>query len=496
MPASGGLWQGGRAPSERREVRAAGLTAMANVDDVLERIEAEGIASVDLRFTDLAGRWRHTTVDGPSIERHQLEHGLLIDGSAVPGWRDVSEADLLLRPDLGSAFLDPFSAQPTLCLYCDGAEPATGMGYERDPRSVARRAEEWLGRSDVAAHCRISAEIGFFIVDDVRIERGPLRAGYTLEASEARTAGGAVYAGGNSGHRPSPGAGQACLPPADHHADIRAEITTTLRGLGLPELRHEHGPAAAQHRLMVGKSGLVELADRLQLLKYVTHQATATYGKSASFMAKPIVDEPGSPLYLALSFWSAGKPLFAGQGYADLSQLCLQFMAGVLTHAQALNAFTNPTSNSYRRLQRDSDEPTLLTFAAHNRSAAIRIPYADRPDRKRVELRFADPSANPYLALAALLMAGLDGIERRLEPGDAMDRNLYDLRVEELEGIPSTCRTLDAALDALDADHDFLLRGDVMSAELIEAYIGVKRSELDHLARLPTPAEFELYWGL
>lgn len=470
--------------------------AMGQADAVFERIESEGIASVDLRFTDLAGRWRHTTVDAPSLERHQLEHGLLIDGSAVPGWRSVTEADILLRPDLDSVFLDPFSAQPTLCLLCDGAEPASGTGYERDPRSVARRAETWLAESEIAEACRLSAEIGFFIVDDVRIERGPLRSGYTLEASEARTAGGAVYAGGNSGHRPAPGAGQACLPPADHHADIRAEITTTLRELGLPELRHEHGPAAAQHRLMIGKSGLVELADRLQLLKYVTHQVAATYGKSASFMAKPIADEPGSPLYLASSFWSGGKPLFAGQGYADLSQLCLQFTAGVLAHAHALSAFTNPTSNSYRRLRPDSDEPTLLTFAAHNRSAAVRIPYADRPDRKRVELRFGDPSANPYLALSAILMAGLDGIARRLEPGDAMDRNLYDLRPDELEGIPSTCRTLDAALEALEADHDFLLRGDVMSSELIEGYIEVKRAELDHLARLPTPGEFELYWGL
>jgi glutamine synthetase len=469
---------------------------MADVDQLFERIESEGIRSVDLRFSDLAGRWRHTTVDGPSLERHQLEHGLLIDGSAVPGWRDVSEADLLLKPDLATTFLDPFAAQPTLCIVCDGAEPATGMGYERDPRSTARRAEAYLGLSGIAESCRLSAEIGFFLFDDVRIENGPWRAAYALDSSEGRTAGGAAYAGGNRGHRPAPAAAQACLPPADHHSDIRAEITTTLQGLGFSELRHEHGPAAAQHRLSIGKSGLVELADRLQLTKYVTHQVAASYGKSASFMAKPIPDEPGAPFYLAQSFWAKGKPLFAGQGYADLSQLCLQFTAGILAHAKALNALTNPTTNSYRRLQPTQDEPTLLTFAAHNRSAAVRIPYADRPDRKRVELRFPDPSANPYLALTGVLMAGLDGIARKLEPGDAMDRNLYDLRPEELEGIPSTARSLDAALDALEGDHDFLLRGDVMSSELIDAYVAVKRAELDHLARLPTAAEFELYYGL
>jgi len=469
---------------------------MADLDQLFERIDDEGIKSVDLRFTDLAGRWRHTTLDGPSLERHQLDHGLLIDGSAVPGWRDVSEADLLLKPDLASVFTDPFAAQPTLCLIADGAEPGTGMGYERDPRSTAGRAEAFLADSGIADSCTLSVELGFFLFDDVKIENSPWRAGYALESSEGRTAGNAAFFGGNSGHRPAPSAAQACLPPADHHSDIRAEITTTLRNLGLPELRHEHGPAASQHRLVIGKSGLVELADRLQLTKYVTHQVAASYGKSASFMAKPIPDEPGAPLFLAFSFWGEGKPLFAGQGYADLSQLSLQFTAGILFHARALNAFTNPTTNSYRRLQPSQDEPTILTFAAHNRSAAVRIPYADRPDRKRVELRFPDPGANPYLAVTAVLMAGLDGIERKLEPGDAMDRNLYDLRPEELEGIPSTARSLDAALEALEADHDFLLRGDVMPSELIEAYCEVKRAELDHLARLPTPGEFELYYGL
>ncbi len=482
--------------SPNEAARSSEAAVMAEAEALLERIKHEGVRSLDLRFTDLAGRWRHTTLDAANIQPFQLEHGVLIDGSAVPGWRDVSESDLLLRPDLASAFQDPFAAQPTLCLFADGAEPATGMSYERDPRSTVARAEAYLEESGIADTLVAAAEIGFFIFDDVRIERGPLKAGYALESSEARTAGGAAYAGGNPGHRPAPGAAQACLPPADHHADIRAEITTTLGGLGFTELRHEHGPAAAQHRLMIGKGGLLATADRLQLLKYVTHQVTATYGKSASFMAKPIADEPGAALFLAQSFWRGGKPLFAGQGYADLSQLCLQFTAGILAHARALNAFTNPTTNSYRRLQPNLDEPTLLTFAAHNRSAAIRIPYADRPDRKRVELRFADASANPYLALTAVLMAGLDGIARKLEPGDAMDRNLYDLRAEELEGIPSTCRTLEAALEALEADHEFCLRGEVMSSELIEAYVAVKRAEVDHLARLPTAAEFELYYGL
>ena len=269
-----------------------------------------------------------------------------------------------------------------------------------------------------------------------------------------------------------------------------------LQGLGIGELRHEHGASPCQHKLVIGRGGLLQTCDRLQTLKYVVRQVAASYGKSATFMAKPVAVEPGAPLHLALSLWNGEEPLFAGHGYGDLSGTCLAFIAGVLHHARALNAFTNPTTNSYKRLQAGDDEPTLLAYAAHNRSAALRIPYADRPESKRVECRFADPSANPYLALTAILLAGIDGIERRLEPGDAMDRNLYDLRPEELEGIPVVCRSLDEALNALEADHDFLTRDGVMAYELLEGYLEIKRAEIDHLARLPTPVELELYYGV
>ncbi|MCB1969406.1 MAG: type I glutamate--ammonia ligase [Geminicoccaceae bacterium] len=469
---------------------------MSEAASVLTRLQEEGFRTLDLRFTDLSGRWCHTSIEAQSVTEEALARGILIDGASVPGWRDVADSDLLLHPDLATAWADPFSAQPTLVLYCDGLEPAAAMDYERDPRCTARRAERALKDLGFCDRLLASAEIGFFMFDDVRVEQGPMRSSYSLESSESRTAGSLPQLSGHTGHRPAPGTASLSLSPADHHGDIRAEITTILRSLGMAELRHEHGPAACMHKIAIGRGGLLETCDRLQLLKYVVHQVAASYGKSATFMAKPIAGEPGAPLSLALSLWQNDRPVFAGQGYADLSQTSLAFIAGILHHARALNAFTNPTANSYKRLQSGNDEPTLLAYAAHNRSAAVRIPYADQPARKRVECRFADPTANSYLALSAILLAGLDGVARKLEPGDAMDRNLYDLRPEELEGIPVACRSLSEALLALEQDQEFLTKNGVFTFELIEGYVEVKRQEIDRLARLPTPAELELYYGL
>lgn len=469
---------------------------MPEVNALLERIERDGVKLLDLRFTDLAGRWRHTTIDAASVDAELLEQGLMIDGSAVPGWRDVSESDLLVRPDLDSAFLDPFSAQPTMVLFCDAAEPATGIGYERDPRSAATRAVAWLAGHAQADRLVLGCELSFFLFDDVRIEIGPMGASYRLGGSESRTAGGQAFQPGNPGHRPWPGSAQLALPPTDHMADIRGEIASILGTLGFTRLQHDHGAAGLQNRLAFAPADLVRTADRLQIAKYTAQQVAASYGKSASFMARPIADEPGSGMAVHMSLRRGERPVFGGQGYADLSNLCLSFIAGIIHHGPALNAFTNPTTNSYKRLRAELDEPTLLAYAAHNRSAAIRIPYASRAERKRIEVRFPDPSANPYLAFTALLMAGLDGIERKLEPGDAMDRNLYDLRPEELHDLPTTVRSLDQALSALEADHEFLMRGDVCPKDLIEAYIAVKRREIDLVATTPHPMEFQLYYGL
>ncbi len=469
---------------------------MSSPETILERIEQERIKIVDLRFTDLAGRFRHTAIDAGSVDATILEHGLFIDGSAVPGWRDVSESDLLLKPDLASAFVDPFTAQPTLVLLCDGSDPATGIGYERDPRSVARRAARHLVDLGVADEALLAAELGFFLFDDVRLEVGSMATGYRLQASESGRAASQSYADGNPGHRPAPGDAYLAMPPTDHLAEIRAEVATILSSLGLGRVQHRHGRATCQCELSSGPTSLLGSADRLQVTKYVVHQVAASYGKSATFMAKPLVDEPGSGLHVNLSLHRGGKPLFAGQGYADLSPLCLSFIAGVLAHARALNAFTNATTNSYKRLRPGLDEPVLLTYAAFNRSAAIRIPFAARPEYKRIEVRFPDPATNPYLAFTAILMAGLDGIERQLEPGDAMDRNLYDLRAVELEDLPRACQDLAEALAALEADHAFLGRGDVMPPDLVEAYVQVKRRELERVERTPHPVEFQLYYSL
>ncbi|MGD9511403.1 MAG: type I glutamate--ammonia ligase [Geminicoccaceae bacterium] len=463
---------------------------MSDVAATIERIAAEGIRTVDFRFSDLSGRWRHLGYEAGRVDAAMLGDGVFIDGSAVPGWRDITEADLLLRPDLASAFADPFAAQPTLVLICDVAEPATGLGYERDPRSAAQRAETFLRGCRFADEVRVAVDLAFSLFDEVKVEVGPLRGLYSLASAEH---GGA---GGREGHRPGPDAGYLALPPADQMADIRAEMASVMGTLGTPGMRHVHGLGRAQNWFSGLAGGLVAAADQVQTFKYVVHQVAASYGKVATFMAKPVADARGSGMSIHQSLWRDGRPTFAGQGYADLSQICLQFVAGVMAHARALNAFTNPTTNSYKRLRAGQDEPVLIAYAAHNRSAALRIPYAAHPDEKRVELRFPDPTANPYLALAAVLMAGLDGIEHKLEPGDAMDRNLYDLRPEEAEDLASVSGSLPEALDALEADHDFLARGDVLPADLIESYVEVKRRECDEVQRTPHPVEFQLYLGL
>ena len=467
----------------------------AKAQAIIERIGAEAIKTVDFRFTDLVGRWRHVAREATRLDAGTLEEGIFIDGSAIPGWRDITEADLLLKPDLGTAFLDPFTAQPTLVLVCDGTEPGTGLGYERDPRSVALRAEAYLRGSKRADSLRLAAELAFFLFDEIKVELGPLHAGYRLGASEHASAA-ARGGAGRAGHRPQPDAAYLATPPADHMADIRAEIASVLAELGIAGIRQAHGHASGQNEIALGMGGLVETADRIQLTKYVVHQVAASYGKAATFMPKPMVDEAGSGLHVQASLWQDGKPVFAGQGYADLSQLCLHFVAGVMQHARALNAFTNPTTNSYKRLAPNLDEPTLVAYAAHNRSAAVRIPYCASAAAKRVELRFPDPSANPYLAFTAILMAGLDGIERKLEPGDAMDRNLYDLRPDEADDIAAVSRSLPEALAALETDHDFLTKGDVLPMDLIQAFIAVKRRECEVVERTPHPIEFQLYLGL
>jgi glutamine synthetase len=439
---------------------------MSDVDTVLETIRAEGARAVLFRFTDLLGGQRQLAVQASRVDRALLEEGVLIDGSAIPGWRDVSEADMLLRPDLASAFADPFTAQPALVLVCNLAEPATGVGYERCPRAVALRAVAHLAESGLADQARLAVEIGCFVQDE------------TAGAGEA------------------PGrAGYLAVPPDDPLHDLRQEVATVLDGLGVPGLSHHHGGAPGQAVLAFGQGGLVASADRVQLLRHAVHNVAASYGRRASFLPRPFPCGEGAGLTAHLSLWKEGRPIFAGGLYADLSEACLHFIGGVLAHVRTLNAFTNPTTNSYRRLAAGVEAPSLLAYAAHNRSAAISIPYAAKNGGKRIEIRFPDPSANPYLAFAAILMAGLDGMRRRLDPGDPLDRNLYDLPPDEAD-VPAMCRSLREALAALEADHDFLTAGEVISPELIHAYLALRRGEVETIERAPHPQERELYRGV
>lgn len=469
---------------------------MPEVARVLSLIQEHAARLVDLRFVDLAGRQRHVAIEASAVDAQRLQGGVLIDGSALPGWREVTEADLLLQPDPATAWLDPFAAQPTVAIVANVVEPGTLLGYERDPRSALLRAAARLKALRAADEARIGIDLAFWILDDVRFEDAPGRQGASLRGGELRADSAQIYAAGNPGHRPLPRGGYAASHPADQTAELRAEITSVLAGLGIAGITHRHGRAQGQHLLQLPACGLVEAADRLVLAKSTIHQVAASYGKTATFLAKPLADEAGAGLGLAVSLWAQGKPVFAGTDYADLSPLCLQFVGGILRHARAISAFTNPTTNSWRRLRRGEDEPTLLAYAAHNRSAAIRIPYAQHPTGKRIELRFPDPTAHPYLALAAILQAGLDGIASRQDPGEPIDRNLYDLPAPDPAELPALPRDLSEALGWLETDQEFLAEAEVVPRALIDAYLRHKRAEIAQVEAIPHPAELQLYLGL
>ena len=466
---------------------------MATTTSVLERIEQEDVQTVDFRFTDLCGRWQHVGFAAAKVDQRVLEEGIMFDGSAVPGWRDASESDMMLIPDLASAVLDPFSAQPTLIMIADVVEPGSGLSYDRCPRSIARRAVTHLVGTGVADRAMTASEMAFSVFDDMKSDVSASGAFWRVEAEENGANSGTRYDAGNSGHRFSSRAPYA-VSPADHLTDLRAEIVSVLQSMGLEVQQQHHNPAPSQGEINLAAKPLLDMADGLQIYRYVVQNVANSYGKTATFMPKPLAFEPGASFEIQQALWQGDKPIFAGRGYADLSDGCLHFIGGVLQHAHALNAFTNPTTNSYRRLAPGQNAPRHLAYAAVNRSAAVRLPYAARPEDKRVELRFPDPSANAYLAFSALLMAGLDGMARQIDPGEPMDRNLYDLPANEIAEMPTVCRTLAQALDALDQDRDFLTRGEVLSDGVIDAYITLKRTEIETLEAVPHPVEYHLYY--
>ncbi|MFW8592886.1 type I glutamate--ammonia ligase [Cribrihabitans neustonicus] len=466
-----------------------------SADAVLKTLKDEDVAYVDIRFTDVRGKLQHVTVDVDLVDEDFLEEGFMFDGSSIAGWKSIENSDMKLIPDTESAYIDPFYAEKTLCLHCSIVEPDTGESYERDPRGTAQKAEAYLKASGIGDAAYMGPEAEFFLFDDVRFSNSINKVSYEVDATDASWNTDTEYEMGNMGHRPGLKGGYFPVNPTDEAQDLRSEMLSTMKRLGMKVDKHHHEVASCQHELGLIFDTLTKQADELQKYKYVIHNVAHAYGKTATFMPKPIYGDNGTGMHVNMSIWKEGKPLFAGDKYADLSDEALWFIGGILKHAKTLNAFTNPSTNSYKRLIPGFEAPVLRAYSARNRSGCVRIPWTESPKAKRVEARFPDPSANPYLAFAALLMAGIDGIRNKIDPGEAMDKNLYDLPAEELEGIPTVCGSLREALDALAADHDFLLQGDVFTKDQIDGYIALKMEEVQLFEHTPHPVEFGMYYS-
>jgi glutamine synthetase len=476
---------------KRKKERIMGTSAK----DIIKRIKDEEIEWVDVRFTDPKGKWQHLTMCAGVIGEDELEDGLMFDGSSIEGWKAINESDMILKPDLDAVYVDPFSATPMMIIFCDIVEPSTGELYSRDPRSTAKRAEAYLKTTGIGDTVYVGPEAEFFMFDDVRFENSYNTSYYKIDDIELPTNSGTKYESGNMGHRPRAKGGYFPVAPVDSAVDIRGEMVSTMLEMGLPCDKHHHEVAAAQHELGLTFGTLTQTADRMQIYKYVVHQVAHAYGKTATFMPKPIKEDNGSGMHTHLSIWEGKTPLFAGDGYAGLSEMCLFFIGGIIKHAKAINAFSNPTTNSYKRLVPGYEAPVLLAYSARNRSASCRIPYGAGAKAKRVEVRFPDAMANPYQCYAALFMAGLDGIQNKIHPGEAMDKNLYDLPPAELAQVPTVAGSLREALDALAANHDFLLKGDVFSKDQIESYIELKMEDVARWEMTPSPVEFDMYYS-
>ncbi|KAA5804464.1 type I glutamate--ammonia ligase [Alkalicaulis satelles] len=463
-------------------------------DKILKLIKENDVEYVDLRFTDPRGKLQHVTFHTDMVDEDFFEDGQMFDGSSVSGWKAINESDMNLKPDVDTAHIDPFFQQTTLNIICDVLDPSTGEAYSRDPRTTAKKAEKFLAASGIGDTAYFGPEAEFFVFDDVRWSVKQNDTGYVLDSEEGPYNSAKKYEGGNLGHRPGPKGGYFPVPPIDSLQDMRSEMLTVMKELGLEPEKHHHEVAPSQHELGMKFSTLTAMADRMQLYKYVVHNVAAAYGKTATFMPKPVYADNGSGMHVHQSIWKGGQPLFAGDKYADLSDMCLYYIGGIIKHARAINAFANASTNSYKRLVPGFEAPVLLAYSARNRSASIRIPHVTSPKAKRIETRFPDAAGNPYLTFAALLMAGLDGIENRIHPGEAMDKDLYDLPPEELKDIPTVCRSLREAMESLDADRAFLKKGGVFDDDQIDAYIDLKMEEVTRIEHHPHPVEFELYY--
>ncbi|MCJ9430429.1 type I glutamate--ammonia ligase [Kordiimonas marina] len=466
-----------------------------SVDEFLALVKETKSDWIDLRFTDPKGKWQHLTMCAAAVDEDMLTDGFMFDGSSIAGWKAINESDMILKPDLNAVTIDPFTADPTLVVFCDVVEPANGQPYDRDPRSTAKKAEEYVKFSGIGDTAYFGPEPEFFVFDDVKFSTGYRGAMYQIDDVEGPYNSDRNFEGGNIGHRPAVKGGYFPVAPVDSCVDLRGEMVKAATEMGVAMDKHHHEVAASQHELGMLFSTLTHTADRVQLYKYAVHQVAHAYGKTATFMPKPVAEDNGSGMHTHQSIWKDGKPLFAGSGYADLSETALYYIGGIIKHAKAINAFTNPSTNSYKRLTPGFEAPVLLAYSSRNRSASCRIPYVSSPKGKRVEVRFPDATANPYLAFAAMLMAGLDGIENKIHPGDAMDKDLYALPAEELLGVPTVAGSLREALASLNEDREFLKKGDVFTDDQISAYIELKMEEVYRVELAPHPVEFEMYYS-
>ncbi|MDP2714917.1 glutamate--ammonia ligase [Rheinheimera sp.] len=468
-----------------------------SASSVLSLIKENEVKFVDLRFTDTKGKEQHVTVPVNQITADFFEDGKMFDGSSITGWKGINDSDMILMPDASTAVLDPFFEETTLNITCDVIEPSTMQGYDRDPRSIAKRAEEYLKSTGIADTVLFGPEPEFFMFDDIRFETTMSGSFFKINSTEAAWNSGTSYEDGNKGHRPGVKGGYFPLPPVDSGHDIRSAMCMVLEEMGQTVEAHHHEVATAgQNEIATKFNSLTKKADEVQQLKYVIHNVAHLYGKTVTFMPKPLVGDNGSGMHCHQSLAKDGVNLFAGDKYAGLSETALYYIGGIIKHAKAINAFTNPSTNSYKRLVPHFEAPVMLAYSARNRSASIRIPLVPSAKARRIECRFPDPAANPYLAFVAQLMAGLDGIQNKIHPGDAMDKDLYDLPAEEAANIPQVSTSLEEALNELDKNRAIFTKGGVMSDAMIDAYIDIKRAEARKVAVAVHPLEFELYYSV
>ena len=464
-------------------------------EELLKTIKDNNIKFIDLRFTDTRGKEQHMTITDTAIDADFFQEGKMFDGSSIAGWKNISASDMILMPDASTAMMDPFFDEPTLIIRCDIVEPSTMVGYERDPRSVARRAEAYLKASGIADACYFGPEPEFFVLDDVRWKVDMDQVMFRVDSNEACWNAATEYPDGNIGHRPANKGGYVPVPPVDSAHDLRSTMSLVMEDMGLVVETHHHEVATGnQNEIATKFNSLLKKADEMQILKYVVHNVAHAYGKTATFMPKPLVGDNGNGMHCHQSLSKDGKNVFAGDQYAGLSETAIYYIGGILKHARTLNAFTNASTNSYKRLVPGFEAPVMLAYSARNRSAAVRVPHSSNPMARRIEVRFPDVTGNPYLAFSAMLMAGLDGIKNKIHPGDPMDKDLYDLPPEEISDIPTVCRDLYESLMCLKANHDFLMEGGVFSEDMINAYIDLKMQEVQRLAMTTHPVEFDLYY--